>query len=609
MFSMRITFFISLLYFISTTVIAQTQNEDSIKVKEPFDSFIIKNTAYLNDTTNSFKYSEYIWSDKRSISEVMDQRPGYFVFDFFGLGGRNAIVNNAGYLGVFRDAIQINDVLYGGFDVEIFSINEVEAIEEISAIRSLLYGVYTFGRSFNVITKDYFTPLPFSQLRYSQDRSNSLFADVFYSQAYSKKFGLQFGITKHSLDGRFENSAFDTWKTRTRFSFNPSDRVNLKANFYYNYIERGLNGGVNRDVVDQDSLLSGNAHVVYPDYTEKSEHIYYDVNLFARLFNEKKSETKINFYSQNIARTDLSGLNNPHLNKSTHYINYGINTTQNFFINHSNEYSSNIIARIDYLTYLVANASSNLNILSLKAAYETSYKQISFLGIYRYDFVNEFSYSSYGLETDLIVHSNRDFQLNLLAGFKKYGNGSFMYSNLSQPQLNIITSKSENIDFEAGLKIKYHELEVTGFTGRNAFFVACSYRPEWLSLSLIYNKSFKSNIPDNYVKGDISYIGNLFDNNLRLRTGFDFKYYNIKDIVLYNQTTNSLSNTENSFPRENQFVTDFYIGARIGNANINLTVANIFNSLVYNAYIYPLDNRGGLLNAISRFTIVWDFLN
>ncbi len=52
---------------------------------------------------------------------------------------------------------------------------------------------------------------------------------------------------------------------------------------------------------------------------------------------------------------------------------------------------------------------------------------------------------------------------------------------------------------------------------------------------------------------------------------------------------------------------DFYIGARIGTADINLTVANIFDNLNYTTAIYPYDARGGFLNTISRFSIVWDF--
>lgn len=623
MLPMRITFFVTLLYFISITAFAQTQNEDSIKVIKPFDSFIIKNTAYLTDSSNAFKYSEYIWSDKRTISEVMDKRPGYFVFDFFGLGGRNAITNSSilpYFISAFRDGIQVNDIVYGGFDVEIFSINEIEAVEEISATRSLLYGINSFGRSFNVITKDYFTPLPFSQLRYSQDRSNSLFADVFYSQAFSKKFGLQFGITKHSLDGRFENSAFDTWKTRTRLTFNLSDRINLKANFYYNYIERGLNGGVDPSVRDIDSLLSGDAHVINKSNFEEAEHIYYDVNFFGKLFKNDRSISKVNFYSRNILNKNLlniSDSNSIDENNFYHLLSYGLISEQNIYFNHGKNIQSNLILGADFQSNLISKSDETLTILSIKSAYEFNYKPITLTAIYRYDLANGESLSNFGVEGKLYFKIKDDFELTFTGGIKKSEYELLRIFNYKVPRTTI--HKNDWYFSEKGMNIKYKDFIVGVYAnqysnepkplGVNSYYVSFSFNPEWLSFNLNYNFNSSSLFPKNYLKGNIAYKSSLFENNLILHSGFDFKYYNITNVVGYDYKFNFYFETDAPFPQPNQFLADFYIGARIGNANINLTVANIFNSLVYNAYIYPLDNRGGLLNAISRFTIVWDFLN
>ncbi|MBK8982706.1 MAG: Plug domain-containing protein [Ignavibacteria bacterium] len=128
--------FISFLNVQSQTVFTNTS--DTLK-KIPFDINRIKNPFRLSLNSEVFNYdSVSIWSDRRTLSEIMDQRPGFFINDF-GFGGRNTINYNgrSSYqTGIFRDGIQVNDNFYQGFDIENFSVNEIEQIEEISAVSS-----------------------------------------------------------------------------------------------------------------------------------------------------------------------------------------------------------------------------------------------------------------------------------------------------------------------------------------------------------------------------------------------------------------------------------------------------------------------------------------
>ena len=98
----------------------QTTAKDTTH-KFPFDTNRIKNQTLLSNTSDVFSYdSLYIWNDKRTLSEIMDERPGFFIFDM-GLGERNDLNYNGSYsseTGVFRDGIQINDNFYQGFDIQ-----------------------------------------------------------------------------------------------------------------------------------------------------------------------------------------------------------------------------------------------------------------------------------------------------------------------------------------------------------------------------------------------------------------------------------------------------------------------------------------------------------
>jgi hypothetical protein len=156
-----------------------------------------------------------------------------------------------------------------------------------------------------------------------------------------------------------------------------------------------------------------------------------------------------------------------------------------------------------------------------------------------------------------------------------------------------------------GFKKSYDQWEEDGY-GVNS---TISFISEYTDLVASYDYSNVGLFPQNYIKSDLAFKDVLFRGKLKLKTGFNLKYYNINHITFQNQLIYSSTYTTEAFSQTSQFIADFYVGARIGRANINLTIANIFNSLVYNSYIYPLDDRGGFLNAISRFTIVWDFIN
>lgn len=622
MLPVRITFLYSIILLLASVSVTFAQADDSLNSNQPFASNVVKNVSYLNDTTSSFNYMRYIWSDKRTISEVMNQRKGYFVSQFYSNGGRDAIMNNdlpPQSIGVFRDGIQLNDPVIGGIDPEVFSINEVNAIEEISASRSLLYGINSFGRSFNVITKDYFTPLPFSQLRFSQDRGNSLFADVFYSQALSKNFGFQIGVTNQNFDGRFINSAFSTWKSRTRISFYPNNNLNIKGNFYYNYLKRGLNGGVEPGSDNIDSMLSGDAEVRNDFNSEESELISFDSKIVARLFKNPQSLTKVNLYSQNILRgysfkTSASQTNTFH--NFYHSVIGGLNILQNIFLEHNERFSSDIIvgcelklSKTDFGT-----TESSLNIYSIKTGYELKYNPVTLAGIYRFDRANDFNFSSFSIEGKASLFNSSEFGMNISTGIRKNG-----FSRISSTRDGLIISSPGFYTFEGGIDLRYRQLSFEFYTNKNhdnlklwdenSFSALFSYSPKWMTFEFIYQHSKAEIYPENYVKGCLFYKGILFNGNLKLQTGFNYYYYNIEKIFEYDYETGNFLATGKEFPRKNQFNVDFFVGARIGSANVNLTIANIFNSLLYNAYIYPLDNRGGFLNSISRFTIVWDFLN
>ncbi|MCX6166185.1 MAG: TonB-dependent receptor plug domain-containing protein, partial [Ignavibacteriae bacterium] len=177
---------------------AQTIKKDSV-YHTPFDTNKISNPYILDYKSDTIGINDFIWSDRRNLSEILNDKAGYFI-NYLGIGGRNPInFNNFNdkQIGIFRDGVQINDNFFGGFDEENISVSEIQKIEEVSNISSFLYGMNSSGKALNIITRDAFQPTLFSQLRYSQDRYGALFSDFSLNVPFSKKFNFIFGVNSH----------------------------------------------------------------------------------------------------------------------------------------------------------------------------------------------------------------------------------------------------------------------------------------------------------------------------------------------------------------------------------------------------------------------------
>jgi hypothetical protein len=92
--------FVILFISLNQNLFSQNNKQDSAlkkyTVRIPFDTNKIKEATLLSRSSDVFSYdSLYIWNDKRTLSEIMNERAGYFINDF-GLGGRN-LINYNGY--------------------------------------------------------------------------------------------------------------------------------------------------------------------------------------------------------------------------------------------------------------------------------------------------------------------------------------------------------------------------------------------------------------------------------------------------------------------------------------------------------------------------------
>ncbi len=630
--------------------VLHSQTNDSLTVKPvkkdtviSFDANkMVKNNviSVYSDTTG---FDAWIWSDKRSLGEILNEKAGYFI-NTFGGSSRSA-VNYFGEnrVGLYRDGIPLNDVYIDGFDLENISVNEIEKIEEISPSVSFLYGPYSSNGAVNIVTKDKFVPNMFTQLRYTQDRDGALYADLNFNFPVSRKFGIQLGLGNHGTEGHYNNSDFALWRGRIRLSYYPSDRINFKFNFYQNKLQRGLNNGLINST--KDTLIDPKlADVHNNDAYEKWTNNYTDLQTTLRLFNDRNSLTKIQLFTHNLLRSyrDEENRTNPNgnfISDDYHFILYGLNVNQNLYVKFAKDvagdlnvgYSStyNYAYYDRYTLYKniqtpdVSSAHFNTNLNSVYSRLDLKYSNFYLTGGVKGDFYPDEKYVGFGGQADYTFRFDEDFSLKLIAGgsYYKYEDfvlGYAIYYNKYTSGINEFgfAMKYENLKFKFLVRDLFTDYDaafrntLSDVTFTSKYFDVLASLTTYGSYFDSGNKSF----PHYYLKTDVSYHNFLFDNKLHLRTGFNLKYMSSFNTGLYDARFNNFWPYRDIFgngttSKDNNFNIDFYVGARIGKANINLTFANLFNSLIYDTYIYPWDNRGGFLKSLSRFTITWDFWN
>ncbi len=603
---------------------SQNKSKDSTFIST-FDKNKIKN-AYIFDTnSDTTDYNKFIWSDKRNLAEILNELPGYYVTGFGEIGSRDLIKHTFGdeySIGFFKDGIQINDPIFGGYDIENISVNEIDKIEEVPNTISFLYGLNISGKSVNIITKDFFKPKTFSQLRYSQDRNNSLNADINFTVPLSEKFNFSIGLNNNNCDGRYNNSDFSTWRGRIRLNYFPSPKLNLRYNFNYAQIQRGLNEGLINSTTDtlSDPIL---ARIINPDSYEKISNFLSDISLNANFLNNDNSLTKIKFYVLNSFRQYRAEQNRP--NPTLTYqandyrtIQYGIDLKQNLFFLLSKKTSFsllfgyngyfNIFNILQKIPGVIDNERhSSVNFHSVLSKIEIQSERFNINLADRYNNIIDGN-NNFGGDLKYSLIKSDNFQTGLRAG----------YSNTSiSDAIPYFGSAAYDYNYyEAGAFLKFKDLNLnflffdikrkSSFESRG-FNISADYDSKYFTGYLHIDKFNDINFPDYSIKSDISFHDYFFKNKLNLRVGLNIKYFNNVEISDYSQFLyRSLSITNNI---RNNFNLEFYIGARIGTANINFTVGNILNSFNYDAFLYPTIDRGGVFQALSRFTIVWDFLN
>lgn len=628
--------------------------------------------AYINSNSpDTITRKRFLWYPLKTIDDLFNYLPGYYL-KYMDAGQVNQLSYNQldhHYTALLRNGRPLNDLLDGSVDFNLLSRNEIEEIELTNGYGNFSYN---YNNGINLINHQVLMYKPYSEISYWQDRYENLYFDGSYHQNIFKKFNFNFGITKHSYDGKYTNSDFDKWQGRFNLNFFPSSKFNSFLYFNYSKIQRGLNEGIDpeKSSLDKNTLFDAALAVVKnPDAYEIRERFDADLGFIYAYGKNKNSFTKLQLFTSNSFRKYRDEENRPDPNgiyfkDNSHWIDYGVKFQQVLNYNPAKGIDINSKTGIEYNKDLIKS-----NIVALRESDRiyfienidllTKYFNLNaYAKAYKHAYYNSEFYYDYGLKPELRLDLGKITRVTVYGVYNKsnklptyqqfyldkyiYGQNVFHHvPNVKKEQLtNYSAGAVLESDF-VRLNVEYYHNSVKDAiynsvsNSINIFFGDNNYESQGLNANLKLNVlNFELDVNASHgLSEDIFYVnrtspktsGNVslsyhnlfFRNKLEVKIGitsrFWSEFYSGYFKGYYNDFENRLLDTAVSSyetVKINPNATlDFFIIGKINKATFGLTFENLLNRLYITSGIYPYQNRGGLLNVISRFNITWYFLN
>ncbi len=589
-----------------------TLNVDTVYIQKFI--FADHNNQYINKfSPDTLTRSRFLWYPAKSLENIFDNLPGYY-FKFHDIGQYNPLYFNGintNSTGILRNGIPITDPADSSIDFNLLSRNEISELEFTDG-----YGNNTFGfiNTINVIHRQLFQFKPYTEISFWQDRYENLYLDGNYHQNILKNLNFNFGITKHSYKGHYSNSDFDRWLGRFNLTFAPSNKLNFFAHLNYAKIQKGINGGLNSALVnmgENEEALSSAAPVINSDFYQIKER--FDVDFGTVFFSGKNSLTKLQLFVNNsfVKNRDEENRSNPNgiYYKSNRLgVNYGIllnevlkfrltskidliSTTEGVYI--YNIYHNDIFDPNHFINY-----TYNTGKLMVKENIDLKINKLILSG-----YIN-----GYKIKNSDIAKFNGGVK----AGYNYYFDSSKVFTAQAIYD-NVYSYSSLKLSFRSGVnyissQIYYHKAETeNSFKGINNSLFLRLFK---FDIDGVYSFNLTDNyptiqyfqryfFPKHYGNISLAWHDAAFKNKLEYKIGVTSHFWSE---YFEGSAQNSLR-----IPANATF--DFYLIGKIGRATFGLTVENILDRIIYNSAYYPFMDRGGFLNALSRFNITWNFFN
>ena len=271
--------------------------------KQPFMTEI-GNFRHPADTTSILHSNQFRHTDAIYLGDLLWKIPGVFISELGGPGqGDQLSFAGVGASGIslLLDGRPLNDPVLGGYNLYDLPLEYVSTLERVDGPRALLFGSPSPGGILNVVSQQYSNIHPMTKLRFFQGPFEHILTDGVFAQNVSRGLNAMVGIQRHVTDGRFTNSAYDSWNIRARFRYDPSEQLSIWFSEVYTKSTIGLNSGV--DPITSPSLYN-DVTVIVRDQQSYQITGRHDLTLGAvgNLLNDSTSRTNALLYYSALER-------------------------------------------------------------------------------------------------------------------------------------------------------------------------------------------------------------------------------------------------------------------------------------------------------------------
>ncbi|MGK9369232.1 putative porin [Melioribacter sp. Ez-97] len=608
------------------------------------DSTLHKTGALIDSTGNSISKKYINFSDYRYPGDFFKLMPFGFLRDL-GFTGQphELILYGEGFnnISVLSDQAFLNDRIFNSFDLNLFQSESIEEIELIPLARGFLYGADNNPAAINFVSRKYLHERPYTRLRYYQAPYDEGFIDGYFNSNFSEKLNISFELTNQSAGLRYPNSDYSLWAFTLKTNYKLSDSTFAFSSYKYSKTNTQLNGGVNIDSAVASPLDYENPVIYNPILApvnfyyryQKSTLQYFDGGIKSYL--DSNAPYKISFFLR-------SHLNEYRQNDTTYFITQtgvdtiihdnssnsaGLNYNQSLNFGAFRFYSINQFEYTSVSSPLIDEDKLTVLASSLIGSTKTLQEKLELSYFGKYLNYNGSSHLGYGA----------DLSLRTPLGFIFYAG----YSNFSKPynlyEKSLFGESGKQIYHNAEIKLSYYSplinaeasyfrkdiknkliMTESGFISKNILIDGANLRASlklWKFLfetnsSYYFNREGRNSLglPDIISTGGIYYVDTLFNNNLNLKTGFNFYLYGKRPGIYYDfermitASWHIYKYDDYLFKPSNQ-IDFFFAGQLQERAILYFVFENLLNSKYFIVPYYPKQERA------VRFGVAWEFFD
>lgn len=602
--------------------------QDTLSVKSPLFILSDYKYSYINQTNpDTLTRKRFLWYPAKNFEDIFNYIPGYYL-NYMDVGQLNPVRYNQfnHNMALLRNGRPLNDMFDGSIDYNLLSRNEISEIEINNGFGNILY---SYSDAVNLIQRQVFQNRPVTEISFINDRYENLFFDGNFHQNLFRNFNLNFGITKHSYDGKYRNSDFDKWLGRLNLTLAVSPKLNFFAYFNYAKIQKGLNSGLTDTVNlgNKDVLFDPQIAVSNSDAYEKKER--FDIDAGAVFLAGKHSFTRLQLFVSNSFRQyrdeeNRLNSNGFYYSQNTHWVNYGVKLQQVFNFRIFNKI--NVVSRSEgefnrfgwqfdqtYLTGPFSQTQKN-DVFRGYTGLSLHYKNITTEAYYKEYTENNFKtrYYTYGLKGGYTYNFDSLRNINFFAQFTS----DFDYITAGL-KLNLARTSISASLFNYNTIVPDFLTNVDKSVKVNGLNLAANLRLYKFDFDVNFSANFEramEYLPKYFGNANLSFHDMAFKNKLEYKIGFSSRGWTGYKGRFYSGSYNSLfiiisNGVDQGKALPSNATLDFFVMGKIGRATFGLTMENILNRLIFNTGIYPNIDRGGLANVISRFNITWSFFD